>query len=483
MGSIKKKLVKGLRKITPKEIAPALPFLAMAIPGMGFASSALLRYGLPQLLTAAASARQTGDINLLNQALALGASYAAGPGTAGATNKEAAFMNKNVAPGGTTPVGYGAGQVDPGLAQAAGVNTNPALIDSASKLTYTPGMNAQQFAGANPDAFKAFKTANPGVKNTFAQNLNASLRPIGEGIQAMGSGDILDPKALMVVGGGGGTMATADYAKKKEIEFEEEEARKQGYIGDYADAINAYKDYFRNATYDYEDIYGIGRIPSFLAADGGRVKLQEGGDLLTTKPETPFTTPMPNVNMQPIFSLPGNIGNPLPQQNPMAQIQSTVNQAIDNMQGNLNQNLQNSFKTETVDAIVPNDQQASLASSGMMPANRPPSGILGMLGGGGNMQNLMAMRQQFINRLRPQMGYAEGGDVVAPGMPAGMQVDGRNGTFIPMGVKEKADDVPAMLSKNEFVMTADAVKGLGNGSPELGAQRMYDLMNTLEAKV
>ena len=70
MGSVKKKLAKGLRKITPKEIAPALPFIAMAIPGMGFASSALLRYGLPQLLTAAASARQTGDINLLNQALA-----------------------------------------------------------------------------------------------------------------------------------------------------------------------------------------------------------------------------------------------------------------------------------------------------------------------------------------------------------------------------------------------------------------------------
>jgi len=60
----------------------------------------------------------------------------------------------------------------------------------------------------------------------------------------------------------------------------------------------------------------------------------------------------------------------------------------------------------------------------------------------------------------------------------------KTGGFIPpVGVKEKADDVPAMLSKNEFVMTADAVKGLGNGSPELGAQRMYDLMNTLEAKV
>ena len=78
---------------------------------------------------------------------------------------------------------------------------------------------------------------------------------------------------------------------------------------------------------------------------------------------------------------------------------------------------------------------------------------------------------------------AEGGIMnTAPGMPQGMQVDGRNGTFIPMGVKEKADDVPAMLSKNEFVMTADAVRGMGGGDVNAGAQRMYDLMNSLEAR-
>jgi hypothetical protein len=78
----------------------------------------------------------------------------------------------------------------------------------------------------------------------------------------------------------------------------------------------------------------------------------------------------------------------------------------------------------------------------------------------------------------------EGGIMsTAPGMPQGMQVDGRNGTFIPMGVKEKADDVPAMLSKNEFVMTADAVRAMGNGDVNAGAQRMYDLMNNLEARV
>ena len=83
-----------------------------------------------------------------------------------------------------------------------------------------------------------------------------------------------------------------------------------------------------------------------------------------------------------------------------------------------------------------------------------------------------------------RVGAQEGGIMsAAPGMPQGMQVDGRNGTFIPMGVKEKADDVPAMLSKNEFVMTADAVRGMGNGDVNAGAQKMYDLMNSLEARV
>jgi hypothetical protein len=57
------------------------------------------------------------------------------------------------------------------------------------------------------------------------------------------------------------------------------------------------------------------------------------------------------------------------------------------------------------------------------------------------------------------------------------------GGFVPVGIKEKADDVPAMLSKNEFVMTADAVRGAGNGSIEKGAQRMYDTMKNLEKRV
>ena len=58
----------------------------------------------------------------------------------------------------------------------------------------------------------------------------------------------------------------------------------------------------------------------------------------------------------------------------------------------------------------------------------------------------------------------------------------KSGGFVPIGVKEKADDVPAMLSKNEFVFTADAVRGAGNGSINKGAQKMYNLMKNLEAR-
>ena len=89
--------------------------------------------------------------------------------------------------------------------------------------------------------------------------------------------------------------------------------------------------------------------------------------------------------------------------------------------------------------------------------------------------------------------YATGGSVVDQasgimGLPKRVNKAGvkeldlrKSGGFIPpVGVKEKADDIPAMLSNNEFVFTADAVRGMGNGNVNLGAQRMYDMMKKLE---
>ena len=64
----------------------------------------------------------------------------------------------------------------------------------------------------------------------------------------------------------------------------------------------------------------------------------------------------------------------------------------------------------------------------------------------------------------------------------GMEKDYREeGGFVPIGRMEKADDVPARLSKNEFVFTADAVRNAGDGDVDLGAEKMYNMMKNLEA--
>ena len=107
-------------------------------------------------------------------------------------------------------------------------------------------------------------------------------------------------------------------------------------------------------------------------------------------------------------------------------------------------------------------------------------------------------QQEAIDEARDTLekkSMATGGRVGLMGgaMPTGIMRTNQAGTierdyretggFVPVGIKEKADDVPAMLSKNEFVMTADAVRGMGNGSIEKGAQRLYDQMKSLEKRV
>ena len=63
----------------------------------------------------------------------------------------------------------------------------------------------------------------------------------------------------------------------------------------------------------------------------------------------------------------------------------------------------------------------------------------------------------------------------------GMEKDYRqDGGFVPIGGKEKADDVPARLSKNEFIFTADAVRAAGGGDIDQGAEVMENVMKNLE---
>ena len=159
MGSVKKKLDKVMNKVAdkliPKEIAPLLPIASMFIPGMQ-GLSPLMRYGLPQLLTGLGSAKRTGKINPLAQAMTALASYSAGPGPQGATGKEGQFFEEMTD---VSDIGYGEGMVDPGLAKAAEYGGTNILSESGKGLKLAQDPVA--FAAKNKDAFKGFDFVKP----------------------------------------------------------------------------------------------------------------------------------------------------------------------------------------------------------------------------------------------------------------------------------------------------------------------------------
>ena len=103
-----------------------------------------------------------------------------------------------------------------------------------------------------------------------------------------------------------------------------------------------------------------------------------------------------------------------------------------------------------------------------------------------DIANIRANPYTFI----PRRFAAEGGSMKEPvakkTMPL-IDMDGKEkdyretGGFVDIGRMERADDVPARLSKNEFVFTADAVRNAGDGSVDKGAEVMYNMMKNLES--
>ena len=101
------------------------------------------------------------------------------------------------------------------------------------------------------------------------------------------------------------------------------------------------------------------------------------------------------------------------------------------------------------------------------------------------LPGLNAVRLPDIKPYLPYPNYADGGRIKAQegGLMdlGGMEKDYRNeGGFVPIGREEKADDVPARLSVNEFVFTADAVRNAGGGDIDKGAEVMENMMKNLE---
>jgi hypothetical protein len=113
---------------------------------------------------------------------------------------------------------------------------------------------------------------------------------------------------------------------------------------------------------------------------------------------------------------------------------------------------------------------------------KPPSmpmnpDMLAMAIFGKSYDELTYTQKSAINDMLPNK-KAEGGIMDLGGKEMDLRA---KGGFVPIGKREKADDVPARLSKNEFVFTANAVRGAGKGDIKKGAKKMYQLMKQYEA--
>ena len=212
-------------------------------------------------------------------------------------------------------------------------------------------------------------------------------------------------------------------------------------------------------------------------ADGGRIGAQEGGI-------------MPRLNQ-----LSGNVSS-------AEQMLQDINQRLQSAESSLGEG-----GVEQLQAVRPSggmlqsvgQLQAVQAGGNNLFAGRP------VLGSFGPVKRIPSIRPDFMRpgnipgtdvpytTLRGGSGiaaasYAEGGDVepvAKKTMPlldmGGQEMDLRaEGGFVPIGRMEKADDVPARLSKNEFVFTAEAVRNAGDGDVDKGAEVMYNMMKNLE---
>ena len=144
---------------------------------------------------------------------------------------------------------------------------------------------------------------------------------------------------------------------------------------------------------------------------------------------------------------------------------------------------------ETYKTTAANGGRIGFENAGPVVDEQTTKMILDMHKRGMDLDTISTITQQNSNtvdaiikaKLGPGLtpaGMAEGGIMDL----GGMEKDYRNtGGFVDIGAKEKADDVPARLSVNEFVFTADAVRNAGGGDIDRGAQVMENMMKNLEA--
>jgi hypothetical protein len=329
------------------------------------------------------------------------------------------------------------------------------------------------------------------------------LKPIGQGQVPRFAGDpsklrIGLDKALrgaqkftdpfgMAGGEGGGSLITAgktlnvqgtiksgsdEYDRIKKQAKEQLESSRQFTMADNAERRTAIIQYMRMAGFTEEQANEAASEEGY--AFGGRVGLQDGGDI-------------------GLFGRIGNVLNPFDGEGFYTQeemdrgarlnaLEDQKQQVLDILRSKLNE-LNAIKEIGGSQALGITEEEATQQIDEILNAiGEIESGVATM--GQESEMNMIPPGQP--GQLDSPMNFNEGGRV--PGLPPGQQVDAREGMFIPMGGAKRADDVPAMLSANEFVLNDDAVAGLGKlmtgeADPRAGARALYKIQDQLEAMV
>ena len=501
LGSIANKVAD---KLIPKELAPFLPMLAPLFMGPG--AGLMSRYLVPQLLTALSTGKTTGGISGTSQALTGLGSFLSDPKRFALDQKnidaiegieEVKGLPDTMIPG-SEQVGFG--QLDPATGEFVfpeggdllmGADGTPMTVGNLPKSTYVDGtpMNVVDAGTSNLVAVPGSGTSTVGygtgqVDPRLASNVvtTPGVASVPAGVENIYDISQIDNPTLM-----------------QRLKFGANEAR------DFIQGTN------------------VANKRPF----GEEVTVEEGSKLIGEGKFDPYTQSYADFKDEPLTKY--KIGDTINVQDagfgynmPRRAVQQGIMSAGPGMAVANKMKADADAEAAAQQASFDNyyDSRQALfdyfgnakPNYGMLYGGFANGGRIGMNTGGDIsyelLQKLLKEIEDDFSNMGPSLiepsssgnplidaGFkvvrANGGRInkndggiasLPAGMPNNMQVDGRNGTFIPMGVKEKADDVPAMLSKNEFVMTADAVRAAGGGSVEKGAQRMYDLMNSLEAR-
>ena len=511
-----KPVSKVLDKIIPNEIKPALPYMAAFAPfiapgimGTSVMQRALMGGGL-NILGQLSQEGNEGDINAISAGLGAltSAMTAPGSGAAGGASVTADGFNAGTVAGQPSASQFFKGISDNAQGQTGILASGKRFLgDTLAKgsdimatgiekgLLSKEGLKAATLPAATAtgdlmlaegkraeDAYKDALAAYEAEMGDGATDVGRALA-IRTAMEAYGFLDDEIEDTIAAAGyraGGRVGFGSGGFSFSKRIKDEYNANVKEGYDGSIEDyIIEFYGEEYLDPTY----------------AKGGRVGFDSGGNYITKKP-TNWITKKKKFDLSDLESLQDDDDDDEEDNEGIKWITKKdssgsnkwiqkkadggriglrfggIDSAVENIE---NQDVKESMKFASATSNM-NIPMMEIVEQFELKFKRKPNSLDELKQFYKDKYGSQNIQEKLTETVRTTA--AEGGLMNL----GGKEMDMRTGGFIPIGKKERADDVPARLSKNEFVMTADAVRAAGGGSVNKGAKRMYEVMNKLEAR-